>query len=241
MVSTLIIPSYLYEEYLEDDNLQAFVDAFNEMAQAYYNTLLSLNLPIYPNLSGLLLDWVATGLYGYARPVLPSGLGVNYGPLNTYCFNTTPFNKYVKEGPQNFYLTNDDVYIRCLNWHFFKGDGKQFTIPWLKNRVARFIWGPGQPASGETFINWDFDASYLYKVSVTFGADYQVNINIVSTLPPKLKGAIPNAFAFNTKTFNAYSGAFVAQSVPPLAVVFKAAVDAGVLELPFQFTYVVNI
>jgi hypothetical protein len=86
---TTVIPSYLYQQYTDDDDLQGFVEAQNEMQQNYVDTFNALNLPIYTGLivSGLLLDWVARGLYGISRPSLGSGRMNLMGPLNTYGMN----------------------------------------------------------------------------------------------------------------------------------------------------------
>jgi len=36
-------------------------------------------------------------------------------------------------------LANDDIYQRTITWNFYKSDGTQFNIRWLKNRVYRFL------------------------------------------------------------------------------------------------------
>jgi hypothetical protein len=83
---TEVLPSYLYQQYTDDDDLQGFVEAQNEMQQNYVDTFNALNLPIYtgPIVSGKLLDWVGRGLYGMARPILGSDVMNLMGPLNTY-------------------------------------------------------------------------------------------------------------------------------------------------------------
>jgi len=235
-----IIPSYLYSQYQDDEDLQGFVNAYNAMAQTYLNTLNTLNLPIYPDFVSSLLDWVCNGIYGYPRPTLPSGTGTTSGAINTFAFNTTPFNQIKRTGPTNLFVTNDDVYIRCLNWHFYKGDGKQFTIEWLKRRVARFLFGPGVPASGQEFSNWSYDVGNNYQISVTFGTNNEVTINIVNGIRYNIKGAVLGTFAFNKNPFNSITSSFIPYSTPPLAPIFAAAVQAGVLELPFQYTWVVS-
>ena len=71
-----IIPAYLYQEYQDDPDLQAFWAAYNTLAQQYVNWFLQIGLPIYtgPLIVGPLLDWIAQGLYGIARPTPRSGL-----------------------------------------------------------------------------------------------------------------------------------------------------------------------
>ena len=235
-----IIPSYVYSQYADDDNIQGFVAAYNTLAQQYLNTFLTLGLPLYPNLTGALLDWVALGLYGYARPVLPSGHGNTTGPFNTWAFNTVVLNSRKVRGPANYYVTSDDVYIRCLNWNFFKGDGFRFTVEWLKRRVARFLFGPGAPAPPAQFTTWNYDVAGNYRISVTFGTENEVTIRIVNGIRSIVKGAIFNKFLFNTTRFNYLQSSFVPYSQPALAPVLKAAVQVGALNLPFQFSFVVD-
>jgi hypothetical protein len=198
-----IIPSYLYQEYNDDADLQALVDAWNAIAQEYLDWFNAVGLPIYTGQNSLvegdLLDWVAGGLYGFVRPVLPFGVTSTDGLFNSLFFDEIPFNESNVSSASSF-VTNDDTFRRVITWHFFKGDGHQFTIRWLKRRIARFLFG----ANG---VNFNVDQTY--DVSVTFGIGDQVIIEIPSGL--------------------LYSD------------IFKAAADSGVLELPFQRTWVVNL
>lgn len=242
MVVQNIIPSYLYSQYADDDDLQAFVRAYKQIAQAYLNTFIQIGLPIYPNQAGGLLDWVCVGLYGYSRPVLPSGLSRASGPYNTVVHNTLAYNGNVKARPNSFFVASDNVYVRCLTWNFYKGDGKQFTIPWLKRRIARFLFGPGQNTSEEPFAGFGFDVAHLYQISMTFGADYQVNINFPTHFRKITSGALYNRFAYNKIPYNSFkSTGSSGGAVPTLAPILKAAIASGALELPIQYSWVVNI
>lgn len=190
--------SYLYQQYNDDEDLQAFVDAFNEIAQAYVDWFNALNLPNYTAdpVSGALLDWVALGLYGIARPSLPAGRSHAEGPFNSFEINGVPFNYYADLGGSQFYATSDDTFRRIITWLFFKGDGKVFNVRWLKRRIARFLAG----------VNGvDFGVADTYGISVTFDPGNQVSIHVDDYAP-----------------------------------ILKEAIDAGVLELPFQFNYVVT-
>jgi hypothetical protein len=163
------IPSYLYTQYADDDDLQAFVASYNAITQKYVNTFNQLNLPIYTNLSGDLLDWVGRGVYGYPRPTLPATGGSEIGPVNTYGPDFfVPLNTQ-ETTPATNYVTTDDIYKRLLTWHFYKGDGKFFTISWLKRRVVRFLTGLNgtAPAIDQT-----------YDVSVTLSTGNVVDITL---------------------------------------------------------------
>lgn len=171
------IKSYLYEEYTDDDDLQNFVDSYNQMTQNYVDTFNSLNLPIYTwgLIVGRLLDWVAKGLYGMDRPSLSSGKSRFIGPFNTYQFNTVAFNSKKRISSQELIETTDDLFKRILTWHFFKGDGRVFDVRWLKRRILRFL-------NGANGINVDTAATY--DISVQFASKTQVNITIATNGSP---------------------------------------------------------
>ena len=255
-----VIKSYLYVQYNDDDALQAFIDAFNAMAQAYVEAFNDLNLPVYTQLEGDLLDWVGQGLYGLSRPVLPLDTIQQIGPLNTWALNTIPLNTILNEAVQQFiftpspgigffiigespiggtltpspanYVTNDDSYQRVLTWNFFKGDGRVFNIRWLKRRIQRFLDG----VSGT-----NADTSETYRISVSFGSGNQVDIRIIRNTRTIATGAIPNVFTLNTVMPNQLSTENAILPPVPEAPILKAAIASGAAALPFQFQYVVTI
>lgn len=154
-----VIRSYLYTQYADDDDLQAFVAAYNAMAQDYVTWFNALNLPIYTSATivGPLLDWVAQGLYGMARPSLTEGSKRVTGPFNTLPLNSEPFNFSDIENAPDHVATSDDTFKRILTWAFYKGDGRQFNIRWLKRRIFRFLQGTA---------GTDVDASDTDSISV---------------------------------------------------------------------------
>ena len=197
-----ILPSYAYSQYQDDNDIQALVSAFNQVAQGYLNYLNALNLPIYtsPTISGSLLDWVAQGIYGLIRPTLPALANRNKGPLNTWEPNTIELNKIIEIGPQSYYVTTDDVFKRILTWQFYKGDGFQYSTSWLKRRIQRFMVGVNGADPG---------VSETYQISVAYSGP--ATIDIVLNSGPD--------FALT------------------LAPVLQAGINAGVLSLPFEYTY----
>jgi hypothetical protein len=191
-------PQYLYEQYQGDIDVQALVDAFNQYAQQYLDYLVGLNLPIYTNavISGMLLDWVAENLYALPRPSLAviSGTGQVIGDFNTWQFNTWRFASRVEITRSSLAPVTDDVYKRCITWGFYKADGFQFTIPWLKRRIMRFLTGANgiDPGISET-----------YPVSVFFTSSSAVTIALSSTTPNAAtfkqlvqSGALPLPFQY---------------------------------------------
>ncbi len=145
---TQTIPSYLFVQYADDPDLQAFITAFKMLAQEYVDWFNSISLPVYtgPLLTGDLLDWVAAGLYGIKRPAL---------------VGTT--------------LVDDDVFKRVISWHFFKGDGRVFNVRWLKRRIQRFLNGMNgtDPGVNQTYqISVLFEAPNIVNINISQGVAY---------------------------------------------------------------------
>jgi hypothetical protein len=231
------IPSYLYQQYSMDDDLQGFVAAYNSMMQDIVDTFNALNLPIYTQapISGALLDWVGNGLYGYPRPALTYSSGFVFGPYNTFVFNRPnwAYNKQYVALPSPTILANDDIYRRCITWHFYKNDGKYFGIDWLKKRVMRWLTGTNGAA-----LNID----QTYQVSITFNPYGQLTIRIINGIRTVVSGAIYNSkkgMVFNSanSVYNGLGTIYQAYTPLPYEQQFKAAILSRVLELPFQYTY----
>jgi hypothetical protein len=138
------IPSYLYQEYSDDSDLQAFVNSQNSLAQGYLDWFNTTPMAVYtsPTITGALLNWTAEGIYGITRPVLATNqtqllAGYDSAPYNSLDYNDSV---YLNSGTAT--PTTDDIYKRVLTWNLYRGDGSVFTIGWLKNRIARFLNGP---------------------------------------------------------------------------------------------------
>ena len=214
---TTVIPSYLYQEYSDDDDLQGFVEAQNNLQQDFVDTFNALNLPIYtgqPSLvSGSLLDWVGQGLYGMARPALDSGQPVIMGPLNTYgpnwifpMWDITPPHTGITFGLNEIellnlntvVLTDDDVYRRILTWHFYKGDNNYFNVRWIKRRIWRFLYGQNgtspesvPPGTGDSSI------ADTEQISISYGVNRNITIRFVLMHTTVTGGSQPNDFGCN--------------------------------------------
>jgi hypothetical protein len=141
---TEILPSYLYQEYQPDNNVESFFLAYNNSAQNSLDYLINLNLPVWTsnNITGILLDWVALNLYGFSRPYLTtSGVILGGGVYNSVVYNKIPYNEALILSGNVTSLVNDDIFKRVLTWNLYKGDGFQFNVRWLKNRIYRFLNG----------------------------------------------------------------------------------------------------
>ncbi|MGH8321574.1 MAG: hypothetical protein ACRESI_06440 [Gammaproteobacteria bacterium] len=169
------IPSYLYLQYNDDQNLQAFVRNYNTMTQLYVDWFNQNTLANYPALTGSLLDWVGTGLYGFTRPTLESPSSQTTGPLDTFMLDNLVIDGGVLGGGSVYQLATDDIYQRCLTWHFLKSDERSFTILWLKRRVRQFLYG----SSGSPINLAGTD-----NISLTIaGSTVTINLTAVADVP----------------------------------------------------------
>jgi len=196
-----ILPSYLYQQYTNNDTtkyLQAFFDAYNQLSQTNLDTINALNLPDYTTKTGALLDWVGTGIYGIPRPTFALGTYSYLGEYDTVPYDTLAYNAEKVIAPSSFYVTNDDYYKRIITWNYYEGDGNQFNTTWLKRRIQRFLQGVNGylPVLDNT-----------YQISITFASLNVVNINIATG------------------------------NLTASAPILNAGIQAGVLQLPFQYTY----
>ncbi|MDN7658432.1 hypothetical protein [Burkholderia cenocepacia] len=180
-----IIPSYLYKEYEDDASLQAFVDSFNSLSQGYLDWFNQVPLGLYtsPFITGTLLDWVGRGVYGIRRPVLASQALTRLAGYNANPYNTISYNAQYYSASQTASIANDDIYKRVLTWHTYRGDGMQFSMQWLKNRISRFINGvnggdwpvlndpPSITVSGTVFTVTAFDSVGYEALQLCYAND----------------------------------------------------------------------
>ena len=218
------IPSYLYKQYEDDDDLQALVAAQNQVTQDYVDTFNDLNLPDVTTKSGALLDWVGAGLYGLPRPTFFSGRYESTGPLDTVAFNDPPeLNQILSTlNFEDVAVTSDDVYKRVLLWHLWKADGRQVSTPWIRRRVVRFLFGEGNQGGAN-------------HVSVVSDAGRNLSITIVTGERRIIGGALYNGAPFNEVPFDAVATSLTTFATPALAAVLKEGLDSGALELPAQY------
>lgn len=228
-----IIKSYLYTQYNDDDDLQAFVKAYNEMAQQTYEWMRQANLPVFAGgyNAGDQLKWIARGIYGVKPPVLVSGKRSAYGPFNAMLFNQLTFNgrKVVNQSDQ--VVVSDDLFKRIMTWNFYKGDGFYFTIPWLKRRVMRFLTG----IDGVDVVN-----DQRWSISVLF-SDSGASISIIKGFRKLTDSSIFNASSFNARAFNQKSSILIKSNDYEYADLFKQAFDSGLLHMPFYQPVTVTI
>lgn len=138
-----IIPSYLYQEYANDETLQAFVTAQNGLTQGYLDWFNTIPLGVYAStvITGGLLDWIGAGIYNITRPVLSTSNANIIAGYNSTAYNTQAYDTGTKISGGTALIASDDIYKRVMTWNLYRGDGMVFTIGWLKNRIARFLYG----------------------------------------------------------------------------------------------------
>jgi hypothetical protein len=184
-------PAYVFQEYSDDDNIQAFNTSYNDLAEQFLLWFNTLNLPIYTGgiISGSLLDWVAQGLYGTMRPSVSTGSSFAYDAINSVQINYMAINERRASSKSSLQTTNDDYFRRVLTWNLFKGDGFVFNMAWLKRRIWRFMTGPNGIDPGITTT---------YPVSVTVsGSSFTVNITTTDTVSTGFLSSLINAGILN--------------------------------------------
>lgn len=218
------IPAYLYQEFADDPDVQAFVTAGNGLLQGYLNWFLNTPLAVWtsPGVSGPLLDWTATNIYGTTRPVISISSSSSKGALATYPTATLVTAGFVLTQSGTDQIADDDLYKRTLTWILYRGDGKQATIEWLRRRIARFLYGVN---------GGDIDIGLITNISI---GDTGTQI-----IAPYGTAAYGTAYYGEIKKKTYTSGGILFITVPNLIITpaFIALFQGGFLPAPFQMTY----
>lgn len=221
------LQAYLYWQYSDDDDLQAFVAAFNTITQAYLNWFLQLGLPVYTLLNNTYLDWVGRGVYGVERPVLGTALEQFIGPLDTWALNSWP----LAEGREvvsnaSYSAVDDDTYKRVITWGYYKADGRYIGIQWLKRRVVRFL-------AGLCGTDPPIDQEYGISVLVAQG---ECAVRLLTCRAKITGGAMLGAMPLDTFVLAGSTLAWRSIAAPwALGSALAEAVAQGVVETPFQY------
>ena len=218
----------MYEEYNDDADLLAFVNAYNTLAQGYLTWFNDTPLGLYtsPNISGQLLDWTAAGIYGIPRPVISSLMTRTVGALNSLPMNTAALNKHTIFRSGNAQPASDDLYKRVLTWILYKNDGIQTSLQWFRRRIARFLYG----ANGS-----DISLDEVLNVSII-----QPNLPAVGSM-----ATVPmNTRAMNTRASRTQKTARTLEIQIPSSTIaqqFASLLAQGYLPVPFQVSYTVAL
>ena len=221
-----VVPAYVYGEYADDPDIQAFFAGVNTEGQGYLNWFLQTPLSVYTlaAINGPLLDWIGQGIYGIARPVISSITSKSYGPYNTEPFDFGPYGTRKVTSSGSVTIVNDDIYKRVLTWYLYLGDGRQMSVMWLRRRVARFIYGTNGA---------DIPADDFHNISITRS-------------PSGSQGAYING-PYNTQAYNTRGltkrltrhsmQIGVPASVGAIGKIFQQLVNQNELALPFQVKF----
>ena len=156
------------------------------------------------------------GLYGITRSQLETQISPALGPLNTLALNTQVLN-YFQPANEMFFSLTDDVFQRILTWDFYKGDGKYFCMRWLKRRIMRFLVGANGLSPDPT------------------APGFQVGPENTTAISVQVAGGIL------TVTISQSQLTALAPVSPGIVQLFALIFQGGLLDLPAQYTYAVNI
>jgi hypothetical protein len=171
-----ITPSYPYKQlYSNDPLIVPFFNTYNIAAQYYLDWYNQNPIAIYtsPKVSGLLLNFVARGLYGLMRPTI-SNITTTYGAaeMNSIEMNSQAMNGNSVTQDGTTEIVDDDIFKRMMTWHLYLGDGRQATMPWLRKRIARFIYG----LNGADITN-----DFLQYVNLSFPSTNNIEIILATS------------------------------------------------------------
>jgi hypothetical protein len=156
------LKSYPYQQYTDDPNIAAFFDAYNNTSQQNLDWMNGIYLPIYSTKYGELLNLVGLGIYGVQHADVSYG-GYSYvGEINTAMMNQAEINGAIRIPAEvSLIPVDDEAYKRIIQWNTFQGDGRTFSVTWLKRRVARFL-------TGVTFLEQTYGVSVKIDASSNF-------------------------------------------------------------------------
>lgn len=182
MTAQNIFGAYLYREYADDSSMNAWWQSRNGLTQGYLNWWNAAPLALYtsPSISGALLDWLATAIYGLSRPTLSTSTTKFIAGLNSSAINSRAVNgsTYLSSGSSQ--IASDDIYKRYLTWWLYRGDGMVMNTQWIKRRVMRFLTGA---AGGDIIVGNDTSQPSIAYTSSTITITAQAfQIGVINAL-----------------------------------------------------------
>lgn len=202
--AAILAPAFPYQQFSDDADIKALFDAYNTLAQKILTWIYEHCLPLYmrPSITGGLLDYVAYCLYGIRRSQLGySQIGLVNGSIDTAAINTLAIDDITAAISAKSIHLSDDVFKRVITWNFYKGDGSQFSIPWLKKRIMRFV-------TGDQGHAWRFNSTAPVSITIQNGSILikispgTVSVDLVTTLNSLLQAgivAVPPTFLYTAE------------------------------------------
>jgi hypothetical protein len=193
------------------------------MAQGYLDWFNNTPLALYtsPNITGALLDWVGTYFYGVRRPVFGSFSSYAIGPVNSFVINTLAVNGSETFTSGSAAPVDDDIYKRVLTWWFYRGDGKNMSVDWIKRRVTRFLYGVN---GGDVPYPSENPPGITLETDVFIGA---LNSFTMNTLP------------FDGGGSETILGFTITVPIGSAGTALQSLVAANLLALPFENNFTV--
>ena len=218
---------YVYDQYSDDENIQAFAQAYTAIMQGYLQWFNDTPLGLYtsPNVVGPLLDWTATGIYGIARPVISSLTRRSRGAIGTRAIGTSAIGTLLIQSSGTAQVANDDYYKRTLTWALYQGDADNIDIPWLKNRIARFLYGVD---GGDVDLGMTNNISIMPMMMVPDAG--------IGKRPIGKKPAIAKMFMRQVMAIRL----IITLPDIPAAHVFSSLVNQELLPMPIQVTWIIQ-
>jgi hypothetical protein len=138
-IGTVYVYPFVGNGFEKSKDVRALFDTCNAELDSIIQSLSRLNLGLYLDKEGAWLDWIAKGVFGFSRPSIAiTELLSSQGGFNNFGFDKRGYGYSVNANTTAFVTLTDDQFKKYLQWHLWRGDGYQFSIPWLKARVARF-------------------------------------------------------------------------------------------------------
>lgn len=145
------------------------------------------------------------------------------GVYNTIEYNAIAYNQFKEKATTKTQYMSDDFFRRILLWNFYKDDGFQFSIPWLKKRIFRFF--RCVMGNGLDYVNrYDF-IDPLRKGFSPDLRDYKISVD---------KGVFTimiNPLAYDMGSNSEH---------PEWFEFFKICIEQRLVNLPFQYQFNVS-
>lgn len=149
-------PVYVYvgNDFEKSPDVQALVEVANGGFNTVIENLRNLNAGLYNDKCCEWLDWFAAGVYGFTRPTIAIGDTVKAtGGWGAFGFGEHGWGYGTLSSDPSFETVPDSIFIKTMQWHLYRADGFQFSIPWLRRRIQRFT---GESVVGITLSGWDY-------------------------------------------------------------------------------------
>jgi hypothetical protein len=161
-------PVYVYtgNDFEKSPDVQALVEVANGGFNAVIENLRNLNVGLYNDKCCEWLDWFASGVFGFYRPTIAIGDAVRAdGGWGAFGFGENGWGYGVLSSDPSFETVPDSIFKKVIEWHLYRADGFQFSIPWLRRRIQRFT---GESVVGITLSSWTFTIELSKNKTTSF-------------------------------------------------------------------------